>query len=91
MYFALLLCKVPIGKKITIKFYTLFLPTAKTVTQQQQQAISLLNQITLSATTWENSLKQSILTAIQQLLNEGHGSLTFTPTPSEQLAEEIEF
>ena len=89
-YFALLLCMVPIGKKLNIKFYSLFLPTAKTVSQQQQEAISLLNQINLTATTWENSLKQSVLTAIQQLLNEGSSPSAPTPVPVEP-TEEIEF
>ena len=94
-YFALLLCMVPIGKKLNIKFYSLFLPVASSVSQQQQEALSLLNQINLTATTWENSLKQSVLTAIQQLLNESASSSPISPSSlipeSGSVTKEVEF
>lgn len=59
-----------IGRKLTIKLYTLFLPTKTDVGTQKQQALSLYNKLSPSATRWESSLKEMVLVAIQQLLNE---------------------
>lgn len=59
-----------IGKKFTIKFFTLFMPNATTLTDQKQQLLSLHKKMSPSVTMWENSLKDTILIAFQQLLNE---------------------
>lgn len=58
-----------IGKKLNIKFYTLFMPTTNDITEQKQQVISLYKKLSPNVTMWENSLKDTILMAIQQLLN----------------------
>lgn len=59
-----------IGRKLTIKLYTLFLPANTDVSTQKQQALSLYNKLSPSAVRWESSLKEMILVAVQQLLNE---------------------
>ena len=58
-----------IGKKVNIKFYTLFLPDGLDSTAQKQQALSLYKKLSPTVTMWENSLKDTMLTAIQKLLN----------------------
>lgn len=60
---------VRIGKKLNIKFYTLFLPNSNDLEAQKQQALSLYNKLSPMVTMWEASLKDSILGLIQQLLN----------------------
>ena len=59
-----------IGKKFTIKFFTLFMPNAITLAEQKQQLLSLHKKMSPSVTMWESSLKDTILIAFQQLLNE---------------------
>lgn len=59
-----------IGKKFTIKFFTLFMPEVKDLNEQKQQLLSLYKKMSPSVTMWENSLKDTILIAFQQLLNE---------------------
>lgn len=58
-----------IGKKLNIKFYTLFIPITNDIGTQKQQVISLYKKLSPTVTMWENSLKDTILMAIQQLLN----------------------
>lgn len=58
-----------IGKKVNIKFYTLFLPDGLDSTAQKQQALSLYKKLSPTVTMWETSLKDTLLTAIQKLLN----------------------
>lgn len=58
-----------IGRKVNIKFYTLFLPNDTELTLQKQQAMSLYKKMSPTVTMWESSLKATLLTAIQQLLN----------------------
>lgn len=60
---------VRIGKKVNIKFYTVFRPEGLALADQKQQAISLSKKMSPSVSMWENSLKSTILTAIQQMLN----------------------
>ena len=60
---------VRIGKKLNIKFYTLFLPVQAELAEQKQQAVSLYKKLSPSVTMWESSLKDTVLMAIQQLLN----------------------
>lgn len=59
-----------IGKKLNIKFYTLFIPTeTKNLSVQRQQVLSLLKKLSPAITMWESSLKDTILLATEQLLN----------------------
>lgn len=58
-----------IGKKLNIKFYTLFTPEGTNLMSQKQQALSLFKKLSPSVTMWESSMKDTILMAIQQLLN----------------------
>lgn len=60
-----------IGKKLIIKFYTLFMPVNEDVTSQKQQAVSLHKKLSPSAVMWEGSLKDTMLMAVEQLLNSG--------------------
>lgn len=60
---------VRIGKKINIKFYTLFIPRDPQATSQKQQALSLYKKLSPSVTLWERSMKDTVLMAIQQILN----------------------
>lgn len=58
-----------IGKKYNIKFYTLFMPYKIRLTDQKQQALSLRNKLSPFITMWESSIKDTVLMAIQQILN----------------------
>ena len=60
-----------VGRKLNIKLYTLFSPVfEKDTADQKQQALSLYNELSPSVKVWETSLKESILHAIQELLNQ---------------------
>lgn len=71
-----------IGKKLIIKFYTLFMPTGSDLTTHKQQALSIYKKLSPSVTMWESSLKDTILMAIEQLLNTNlqtsTGSMSYT-------------
>jgi hypothetical protein len=58
-----------IGKKLIIKFYTLFMPTSSDLAAQKQQALSMYKKLSPSVTMWESSLKDTMLMAVEQLLN----------------------
>ena len=58
-----------IGKKLIIKFYTLFLPTGSDIATQKQQALSMYKKLSPTVTMWESSLKDTMLMAVEQLLN----------------------
>ena len=58
-----------IGKKLNIKFYTLFMPSGTRLADQKQQVLSLYKKLSPSVAMWESSLKDTVLMAIQQLLN----------------------
>lgn len=58
-----------IGKKMIIKFYTLFLPKSSDLVVQKQQILSMYQKLSPSVTMWESSLKDTMLIAIEQLLN----------------------
>lgn len=47
----------------------LFIPIINDIGEQRQQVISLYKKLSPTVTMWENSLKDTILMAIQQLLN----------------------
>lgn len=69
-HLGILLCMVPIGKKLNIKFYTLYMPISGALEEQKQKVLSLRGELSPSASLWESSLKETILIAIQQLLND---------------------
>lgn len=58
-----------IGKKFNIKFYTLFMPYGMDAKEQEQQVLSMCKKLSPTVTMWENSMKETVLMAIQQLLN----------------------
>lgn len=60
---------VRIGKKLNIKFYTLFMPSETRLVDLKQQVLSLHKKLSPSVTMWESSIKDTVLLAIQQLLN----------------------
>lgn len=60
-----------IGKKLIIKFYTLFMPIGLDLAAQKQQALSMYKKLSPSVTMWESSLKDTMLMAVEQLLNAG--------------------
>lgn len=68
-----------IGKKLIIKFYTLFMPTGSDLPTQKQQALSMYKKLSPSVTMWESSLKDTMLMAVEQLLNAGVATGTTQP------------
>lgn len=68
-YLMILMHIARIGKRLNIKFYTLFMPMEDDITLQKQQVISLKNKLSPTVTNWEESLKENMLLAIQQILN----------------------
>lgn len=58
-----------IGKKLIIKFYTLFTPADSDLAAQKQQALSMFKKLSPTVTMWEGSLKDTMLMAVEQLLN----------------------
>lgn len=58
-----------IGRKLSIKFYTLFIPHERDRYKQEQQAVSMSKKLSPKVNVWENGLKDSMLMAVQQLLN----------------------
>lgn len=73
-HLGIMLCMVPIGKKLNIKFYTLYMPVSGSLDEQKQKVLSLRGELSPSASIWESSLKETILIAIQQLLNDASTS-----------------
>ena len=66
---SILVLVAKIGKKLIIKFYTLFMPTGSDLGKQKQEALSLYKNLSLTVSMWESSLKDMLLMAIQQQLN----------------------
>lgn len=62
---------VKIGKKFGIKLYILFIPENNSLEMQKQQLLSIYKKLSPSVTMWENSLKNTILIGVQQLINNG--------------------
>lgn len=79
-----------IGKKLNIKFYTLFMPTSGDVADQKQQALSMYKKLSPTVTMWEDGLKDTILVAIQQMLNDTTTSDS-TTNSFQSSDEEVEF
>lgn len=70
---------VKIGKKLSIKFYTLFMPTGSDLKTQKQEALSLHNKLSHAVSMWESSLKDTMLMAVEHLLNDYHNSPFVNP------------
>lgn len=79
-HMAILVHIARIGKKLSIKFYTLFMPVGATANDQKQLAISLFKKLSPTVSTWESSIKDSVLLIIQQILNSGTPTQTRTET-----------
>lgn len=79
-HMAILVHIARIGKKLSIKFYTLFMPVGATANDQKQLAISLFKKLSPTVSTWESSMKDSVLLIIQQILNSGTQTRTQTDT-----------
>lgn len=60
-----------IGKKMNIKFYTLFMPESRNLSEQKQQSLSMYKKLSPTVTMWESSLKDTMLRAVEQLINTG--------------------
>ena len=60
-----------IGKKMNIKFYTLFIPESRNLSEQKQQSLSMYKKLSPTVTMWESSLKDTMLRAVEQLINTG--------------------
>lgn len=58
-----------IGKKLIIKFYTMFMPEGADLAAQKQQALSMSKKLSPIVSMWESSLKDTMLMAVEQLLN----------------------
>lgn len=78
-----------IGKKLNIKFYTLFIPKGQNIDVQKQQVISMYKKLSPTVSMWESSLKDTILMAMQQLLNQTPASPG--GDPNGQRTEQVEF
>lgn len=77
-----------IGKKVNIKFYTLYLPENESIDNQKQEVISLYQKLSPVVTMWEKSMQETILMAIQQILNSVPTSNEVPGTPA---SDEVEF
>ena len=55
-----------IGKKLIIKFYTLFMPHGSLI-EQKQEVLALYKRISPSANMWENSIKDTILMVMKPI------------------------
>lgn len=66
---AIMVRVVKIGKHINIKFYTLFVPQNSSAGEELKKALALKNNLALTVNIWEKGLKDTILLAVQQLLN----------------------
>lgn len=71
-YMGVLMHIARIGKKLNIKFYTLFIPTENEVSVQKQKALSLFNKLSPTVSMWEGSLMHTMLITLQQMLNESN-------------------
>ena len=69
-HLGVLIFTIPVGKKLTIKQYTLYMPTDKAAKLQTLDAEGLLEQTSPITKVWESSLKQNALDAIEAVLNE---------------------
>lgn len=76
-----------IGKKLNIKFYTLFIPTGANIASQKQQVLSLYKKLSPTVAMWESGMKDTVLMAIQQLLNTA-AQTSFVGTAPEQSQNE---
>ena len=62
-----------IGKKLNIKFYSLFNPLKKDVDIQRQQALFLYKNLSPTVSVWESSVKETVQMSLQQILNTQSG------------------
>lgn len=60
-----------IGKKLNIKFYTLYMPEKEQLSNQKQKVMSIYRKINPMVNMWEKTITETILLAMQQILNTG--------------------
>ena len=70
-YMGIFLYLIPIGKKLNIKFYTLYIPERTSAENQLKQAINLSKKLNPNVAMWETSIKGTLLLSIQKMLNSG--------------------
>ena len=70
-YMSVFMYLIPIGRKLDIKFYTMFMPVGTSASSQCEQANILNRKLNPNATMWETSIKETLLFAIQKMLNSG--------------------
>ena len=66
---AVLMRLVKIGKNLSIKCYTLYLPQALPPLEEYGRVLSLKNKLSLAVSGWEASLIDTLLSALQKVLN----------------------
>ncbi len=62
---------VPVGRRATVKLYTLFMPRSQAEKDQRKEALSLYSRSNPVSRAWEEGLTQSILSGIERALNVG--------------------
>lgn len=82
---------IRIGKKLDIKFYTLFMPTGSDLGLQKQQVLSMHQKLSPLVTNWESSLKETTLMVIQQLLNSSQKTEIVNDSDEENKSDELIF
>lgn len=81
-HLGILLCLIKIGKKVTIKYYSLFLPNDDSIQLQRKKALSMFKRLSPTDAGWEDSLKSTVTIALQRMLNsqaESGSSVTNEP------------
>lgn len=68
----LLVNKIKIGKKLNIRFYTLYTPTDHDINNQKNECMALIKKISPTISVWEKSVKETILLSLQHILNSNH-------------------
>lgn len=64
--------KIKIGKKLNIRFYTLYTPTNDDLNNQKNECMALIKKISPTISVWEKSVKETILLSLQHILNSNH-------------------
>jgi len=61
--------KIKIGKKLNIRFYTLYTPTNDDLNNQKNECMTLIKKISPTISVWEKSVKETVLLSLQHILN----------------------
>jgi len=71
-----------LGKKLNIKFYTLYMPSNAPASEQKKMALAIYKQTTPAISAWEESVKETILATLQKLLNQSTNNISTTKKDS---------